>query len=172
MTGRWKMAVTLAVAMLLLAPTGALAGDAFLKIGITLSDVGGFTDRWFVSLGSDWGFADTGYLGLEFQGAYRSNTQVAGALVDSVPGNVFLNGKWKGSRGDIRPFAGLGFGMMSAYVRTEFLGQTQSKFVKDGGMQLMAGIELHEKWIFELQGQRVFLDGASFNWAILAGRTW
>jgi hypothetical protein len=172
MPGRWKFAAALAVVTLLWAPVSASAGDAFLKVGLTLTDVGGFTDRWYVSLGTDWGFNDSGYLGLEFQGAYRSNTAVGGALVDSVPGNVFVNGKWKGWRGGVRPFAGLGFGMMSSYVRTEFAGRTESRFVKDGGVQLMGGIELHDKWIFELQGQRIFLDGASFNWALLVGRTW
>ncbi len=172
MTGRWKIVATLVVVTLLWGPTHALAGDAYLKLGLTLSDVGGLTDRWFVSLGTDWGFNDMGYLGLEFQGAYRSNAAVGNALVDSVPGNIFLNGKWKGPRDRVRPFAGLGFGMMSTYVRTEFAGRTESRFVKNGGVQLMGGIELHEKWVFELRGQRVFLDGASFNWAFLIGRTW
>lgn len=170
---RWFLTVTLVTAAIVATPRSSLAGDAFLKVGLTMHpDVGGFTDRWFLTLGSDWGFADTGFLGLEFQGAYRSNAAVGNALVDSVPANVFLNGKWKAETDAVRPYAGLGFGMMSTYVRTEVNGLTSSTYVKDGGFQLMTGLELHRKWAFELLAQRVFLDGARFHWSFVVGRVW
>ncbi len=173
MRQRWFIGLALVTAAVLAAPANSLAGDAFLKIGLTVQpDVGGFTDRWFVSLGSDWGFADTGFLGLEFQGAYRSNTVVGAAVVDSVPANLFVNGKWKADNDSVRPFVGLGFGMMSTYLRTELNGSSTTTYVKDGGFQLMGGIELHRKWVFELLAQRVFLDGAQFHWSIVAGRVW
>ena len=72
----------------------------------------------------------------------------------------------------MRPFAGLGFGMMSTHVRTEVNGSTTSTYVRDGGVQFMGGIELNRKWVFELLAQRVFLDGAQFRWSIVAGRVW
>ncbi len=173
MLQRWLVGLALVAAVVLATPTPALAGDVFLKVGLTMNRVvGGFTDRWFVSLGSDFGFADTGYLGLEVQGAYRSNTQIGPALVDSIPANLFLNGKWKSESDTVRPFAGLGFGMMSTFVSAEVNGLTTSTYVKDGGVQLMGGIELHRKWVFELLAQRVFLDGAQFRWSIVAGRVW
>ncbi len=173
MLQRWFVGLALVAAVVLATPSPTLAGDLFLKVGLTMNpDVGSFTDRWFVSLGSDFGFADTGYLGLEVQGAYRSNTAVGPVLVDSIPANLFLNGKWKSEGETVRPFAGLGFGMMSTYVRAEVNGFTTSTYVKDGGFQFMGGIELLRKWVFELLAQRVFLDGAQFRWSITAGRVW
>ena len=168
-----KVFVGLLLLLLVGLPSSALAGDAFLKIGLTVHpDIGGFTDRWLVTAGTDWGFNDNGYLGLELQGAYRSNTAVGSALVDSVPANLFLNGKWKSQMDTVRPYAGVGFGLMSAYVTTEVGGSSSSEYVKDGGLQFMTGIELHEKWVFELLGQKVFQDGSKFNWTLLAGVRW
>ena len=170
---RWFLGLALVTAAALATPTTSLAGDAFLKVGLTMHpDVGGFTDRWFLSLGSDWGFADTGFLGLEFQGSYRSNAELGAAVVDSVPANVFVNGKWKADMDTVRPYAGVGFGMVSTYIRTEVNGFTSTEYVKDGGFQLMTGIELHRKWAFELLAQRVFLDGAQFYWSFAVGRVW
>jgi len=165
--------LVLVSAAALATPTPSLAGDAFLKVGLTMHpDVGGFTDRWFLTLGSDWGFADTGFLGLEFQGAYRSNAAVGTAIVDSIPANVFVNGKWKAETDGVRPYAGLGFGMVSAYRRIERDGLSTTTYVKDGGFQFMTGIELHRKWVFELLAQRVFLDEAQFHWSFVVGRVW
>ena len=170
---RWFLGLALVTATALATPNASLAGDAFLKIGLTMHpDVGGFTDRWFLSLGSDWGFADTGFLGLDFQGAYRSNTVAGSAVVDSIPANIFINGKWKADTDTVRPYAGLGFGMMSTYVRTELNGFSTNTYVKDGGFQFMTGIELHRKWAFELLAQRVFLDGAPYHWSFVVGRVW
>ena len=173
MLQRWFVGLALAATVVLVTPSTTLAGDTFLKVGLTMHpNVGSFTDRWFVSLGSDFGFADTGYLGLEVQGAYRSNAQVGPALVDSIPANLFLNGKWKSEGDTVRPFAGLGFGMMSTWVRAEVNGLSTSTYVKDGGVQFMGGIELHRKWVFELLAQRVFLDGAQYHWSFAVGRVW
>ncbi len=159
--------------VLMVIPGTVYAGDAFLKLGLNISsDGGGFTDRWFVSVGTDWGVADMAYLGLEFQGAYRSNAVVGAAVVDTVPANIFLNGKWKSSSYGVRPYAGLGLGMVSAYVKTEIQGQTFTAYEKDGAFQLMAGVEFHRKWILELVGQRVFRDNADFRWAIAGGFRW
>ena len=170
---RCFLGLVLVVAATLATPTPSWAGDAFIKVGLTMHpDVGGFTDRWFLTLGSDWAFADTGFLGLEFQGAYRSNAAVGAAVVDSIPANLFLNGKWKADTDTVRPYAGLGFGMMSSYIRTEVNGLTSDTYVKDGGFQLMTGIELHRKWAFELLARRVFLDGAQFHWSFVVGRVW
>ena len=159
--------------VLMVLPGTVYAGDAFLKLGLNIhSGGGGFTDRWFVSAGTDWGVADMAYLGLEFQGAYRSNTVVGAAVVDTVPANIFLNGKWKSSSRGVRPYAGLGLGMVSAYVKTEILGQTFTTYEKDAAFQLMAGVELHRKWILELLGQHVFRDNADFRWSIAGGFRW
>ena len=154
------------------ATPSAEAGDAFLKVGVTLSDVGGFTDRWFVSAGTDWGVSEMGYFGMEIQGAYRSNRAVGPVLIDSAPANFFLNGKWKSPRHGVRPYAGAGFGLVSAFVWREVAGVRTSQYVKDGGFQMMGGVELNERWVLELNGLHVFAEGAEFRWSLLGGVRW
>ncbi len=121
---RWTIAIILTAAFLS-APPALLAGDAFLKLGINLnSDLGGFTDRWFASVGSDWGaFGPQGFIGLEFQGAYRSRTE-GDINFKTVPANVFVNVKWKSEQEKIRPYVGGGVGLLSNYVKLSAFGES------------------------------------------------
>ncbi len=170
MRRRWRVALGLVALAVLVLPTSALAGDAYIKGGIVLGgNNGAFTNRWFISTGTDWGVTDSAYLGLEFQGAFRSNSTVGNSVVDSVPANLFLNGKWKSNTDDVRPYAGLGFGMVSTYVRSTVNGATTTQYVKDGAFQLMGGVELNQRWVLELLGQHVFQDGAGWRWSFLGG---
>lgn len=119
MSKQWRVALGLLALAVLVLPTSALAGDAYIKGGVVLGgNNGAFTNRWFISTGTDWGVSDSAYLGLEFQGAFRSNNTVGNAVVDSVPANLFLNGKWKSNTDDVRPYAGLGFrALRTAYAQ-------------------------------------------------------
>ena len=168
-----SMVIALAMLVSLAAlPADAQAGDAFLKLGMILHpDVGDIGDRWFVSAGSDWGFHPQGFWGLEFQGAYRSESE-EDFKVTTVPANVFLNFKWKSEAQAVRPYAGGGAGLISSYVKTEDFGDSEHEWVKDAGMQFMGGVEFNRKFAVELLGQRAFEEGAEFYWSVLAGIRW
>lgn len=168
MMRRWAIVGALTAAVLLVAPTSTLAGDAFLKLGLTFKpDVGGFSDRWMIHVGSDWGVSEVVFVGLEFQSAYRSDP---GRTV--VPANVMVNCLWKSEAEEIRPYAGGGVGMVSAYVKTEFLGDTEHEWNYNAGLQLMGGVEFNRKWVVELRGQRVLEEGTKFAWSFLGGIRW
>jgi hypothetical protein len=166
---RWTIAA-ISLAALLSAPSSLLAGDAFLKLGINLnSDLGGFTDRWFASVGSDWGaFGSQGFIGLEFQGSYRSRTD-GGFNVKSVPANVFLNLKWKSEQESVRPYAGGGFGLVSTYVDISGPGVSDNEWFKDAGFQMMGGVEFNRKFVVEFMGQTVLESDADWLWSVLGG---
>lgn len=169
---QWVRLSAVAAFLILVSPATSRAGDAFLKLGIIVHpDVGDFSDRWFVSVGSDWGFHPQGFWGLEFQGAYRSES--AGDFsVKAVPANVFMNIKWKSEAEAVRPYAGAGVGLVSTYIRAEAFGESDNEWVKDAGFQMMGGIELNRSFAVELLGQRVFEEGAEFSWSLLAGLRW
>ena len=142
-------------AVLMSAPAATLAGDAFLKLGINAnSDLGGFSDRWFVSVGSDWGaFGDQGFIGLEFQGAYHSTSE-GGFSAKVVPANVFVNVKWKSEAEEFRPYVGGGVGLLSSYVELSGPGVSENEWFKDAGFQFMGGIEFNRQYAVEFMGQR------------------
>jgi hypothetical protein len=156
-----KVGLFLAVAVLL-APANARAGDAFLKLGITFDpDLGRFSNKWFVSVGSDWGFYPQVFWGLEFQSAYRSETE-GDIKVQVVPANVLVNFKWKAETENIRPYAGGGLGLISSYVRTSGFGESEHDWVTDGGFQFMGGVEF----------SRRFAVDSTWYWSFLAGIRW
>jgi opacity protein-like surface antigen len=170
---QWVSVLALALLAALATPQSSTAGDAFFKGGLLFHpDVGGIGDRWFLSVGSDWGVAPMGFLGVEFQSAYHSEGVSGLASVKSVPANFFFNGKWKSEAEALRPYAGAGIGLVSAIVRTEFLGITDTTYERSTGFQLMAGVEFNRKFLFELVGQRAFTDGAQFGWSIAGGFRW
>jgi hypothetical protein len=155
-----------------LAPTTSLAGDAFLKLGLTFHpDLGGFSNEWFISVGSDWGFHPQGYVGLEFQGAYRS-TSAENASSKTVPANVLVNVKWKSEAESVRPYAGVGFGLISTYVRVTAFDRSENEWFRNAGFQLMGGVELNRRFAVELMGQRILVEGAQFRWSVLGGLRW
>jgi hypothetical protein len=156
----------------LFAPTTSFAGDAFLKLGLRFSpDPGSFSNAWFVSVGSDWGFHPQGFWGLEFQGAYHSET-VAGIKVSEVPANVFVNFKWKADTEGVRPYMGGGLGLVSSYVTISAAGESEHEWVKDAGFQLMGGVEFNRKFAVELMGQKAFEEDTSWVWSFLFGIRW
>lgn len=167
---RWTIVVISTVAVLMSAPTAILAGDAFLKLGInTNSDLGGFSDRWFASVGSDWGaFGSQGFIGLEFQGAYHSTSEGAFS-VKSVPANVFVNVKWKSEAEAVRPYVGGGVGLVSTYVKISGFGESTNEWFKDAGFQFMGGVEFNRKWAVEFMGQTVFESEPDWLWSVLFG---
>lgn len=165
--------LALALLVALGSPQAALAGDAFFKGGLLFHpDIGGVGDRWFVSVGSDWGVNPVGFVGLEFQTAYHSDSVSGLASVKSVPANLFVNGKWKSEAERFRPYGGVGFGLVSAIVRSEFLGISDTSYERHAGFQLMGGVEFNRKYLVELLGQRAFVDGAQFGWSIAGGFRW
>ena len=168
MIRRCAIVGALTAAVLLAAPASTLAGDAYLKLGLTFKpDVGDFADRWMIHVGSDWGVSEMVFVGLEFQGAYRSGT---GYTI--VPANVMVNCLWKSETEEIRPYAGGGVGMVSAYMKTHFFGDTEHEWEYEAGMQLMGGVEFNRKWVVELRGQRVLVEHAEFAWSFLGGIRW
>lgn len=169
MPSRWTQTLVLASALMIAAPATTLAGDAFLKLGITIDpDLGSFSNEWFVSVGSDWGFQDQAFWGLEFQGAYRSE-DLGEVKIKQVPANVFLNFKWKSEAEQVRPFAGGGFGLISSYVRVEGFGGSENEWVKDAGFQFMGGVEFNRAFVVEFMGQRSFDENDVWFWNILFG---
>ena len=160
------------VVAILIAPTTALAGDAFLKLGITFDpDLGSFSNQWFVSVGSDWGFHPQGFWGLGFQGAYRNETE-AGIEVTQVPANVFVNFKWKSEAESVRPYAGGGLGLISSYMKVSGFGESENEWFKDPGFQFMGGVEFNRKMAVELLGQKTFEEGSVWFWSFLFGLRW
>jgi len=170
---RWVAVLALALLASLGTTENALAGDAFFKGGLLFHpDVGGIGDRWFVSVGSDWGVHPMGFVGFEFQSAYHRDSVPEVLSVTSVPANFFVNGKWKSEAERFRPYAGAGFGLVSALVRSEFLGISDTSYESHAGFQLMGGVEFNRKYLVELIGQRAFVDGAQFGWSIAGGFRW
>jgi len=182
MRNRWLVCATLAFAVSLLSPKTLVAGDAFAKLGWFFNpDVGGIGNSWFASLGADWGvfYEEQGFLGLEFQGAYHSES-AGGVTVSEVPANVLLNFKWKSPSEKVRPYAGAGVGLISSYVKIEALGDSEHEWVKNAGIQFMAGVELNREFVVELLAQKafdgdsndIFAQGSELRWALLAGFRW
>jgi hypothetical protein len=168
----WTKVGLISVVALLIAPTTSLAGDAFLKLGLTFDpDPGSFSDSWFVSVGSDWGFHPQVFWGLEFQGAYRSDT-FGDVKIRQVPANVFVNFKWKSELVGVRPYAGGGLGLISTYVRASSPEESDNEWVKDAGLQFMGGVEFSRKLAVELLGQRAFEENAPWVWSFLVGLRW
>jgi opacity protein-like surface antigen len=153
----------------LITPAVSLAGDAYVKLGITVHpDLGDFSNRWFFSGGSDWGFRPQAFWGIEFQGAYRSEEE-GGIKVTQVPANVLFNLKWKSEEEGVRPYAGGGLGLISSYVKVEGFGDEENEWIKDAGFQFMGGVEFNRAFAVEFLGQRVFDDDADWFWSVLFG---
>jgi hypothetical protein len=135
----------LLLAILFLALSGAgsalLAGDAFLKGGVVVEprDVG-FEGRWRVSFGSDYAvnFHETVFVGFELLGSVYRQDVVGGGTATIVPGNGFVNVKYKSSSLGARPFGGGGLGLVGdlRFVSSE------TQWNKNFGFHLMGGVEL------------------------------
>ncbi len=182
MRTRSVVLATLAFAVSLLSPKTLVAGDAFAKFGWFFNpDVGGIGNSWFASVGADWGifYEKQGFLGLEFQGAYHSESG-GGATASEVPANVLLNFKWKSPSEKVRPYVGAGVGLISSYIKFEFLGESDHQWVKNAGIQFMGGVELNQNFVVELLAQKafeeesgdIFENPSELRWAFLAGITW
>lgn len=172
MSGKFASVAAVAAMLVFAAPTTTLAGDAFLKLGWVFDpDRGSFSNEWIVSVGSDWGFHPQGYFGLEFQGAYysESTNDPFAVKVKSVPANVFANVKWKSEAEAVRPFVGGGIGLVSSYVKVETSGGEENEWIKDAGFHFMGGVEFSRRWVVEFMGQRIFDSDAAWEWSVLGG---
>ncbi len=173
MSRRFTFVAALAAMVVFAAPTTTLAGDAFLKLGwIFHPDRGSFSNAWLVSVGSDWGVHPQAFVGLEFQGAYYTDSFMDFVDVKTVPANVFLNFKWKSESEGLRPFVGGGMGMVSNYVRITSVEEDEAEWTKDAGIQFMGGLEFNQRWVIEVLGQKAFDDVRKWNWMFLGGIRW
>jgi hypothetical protein len=173
MPRRYAFVAAVAALVTFAAPTTTLAGDAFLKLGwVFHPDRGSFSNAWLVSVGSDWGVHPQAFVGLEFQGAYYTDTFMNSVDVKTVPANVFLNFKWKSDTEGVRPFVGGGLGMVSSYVRITSAADDDAEWVKDAGIQFMGGVEFGRRWVVEVLGQKAFDDLREWNWMFLGGLRW
>lgn len=151
----------------------ASAGEAFFKGGLQVSPTTGLGigDRWFVGVGSDYNLTEVAFLGFEVQGAYRS-IGVVGSTVTSIPANVFVNGKWKMESDQFRPYGGAGLGMVSAIVRTNLLGLTNTTYSRNVGFQFGGGCEFNRKYLVEFNGQKAFQTGSLWAYSLAGGFRW
>jgi hypothetical protein len=140
-------------------------GGAFIKGGIILNpDVGGISERWLASIGSDY-YIDMIGLGLEIQSAYHGSD-----VVTAVPLNGFVNLKVKPQLSGLTPVVGIGFGLMSNVIWGE---EIDLDFNKHGGMHFIGGFEFGMEHgpalAVEFQALRPFASDAKFSYVILGG---
>ncbi|MBI2840706.1 MAG: hypothetical protein HYX75_20505 [Acidobacteria bacterium] len=170
----------LAISTLALLPATSPAGDAFVKFGLVVNDLGegfDFSDRWQIGAGADWVVADTVGIGFEVQFAYRKYTiSLLGTDVDirAIPLNLFGNVKFKPELdGGVHPFAGAGFGMMGSINSAEGGGSTEVDSDFDPGLHLMGGLELGSSdgaaFLVEFELARPVVDGAQNIYVFYGG---
>lgn len=170
MSCRWAKFGALALVVLLVAPATSFAGDAFVKLGITLDEpafagrapLDGLGDRWFFSGGTAWGVVEESiFLGFDIQTAVHTgpDVRVGGEEVRSVPLNLFGTATWKAPTQSVRPYAGIGLGWMSEWAKVN-TGQfmDEQEHFSDFGMEIHGGVELDRKFAVEIQGQKPFGD--------------
>lgn len=155
------------VPLLLLSAGAAEAGDAFLRGGIIFHprDIG-LEGRWRADFGSDYpvNFTETVFVGFEIQtSVFRQDTS-DGRTATVIPGNGFVNVKWKSPSLDLRPYAGGGLGLISDFL----LLSGANDWSTDFGFHLLGGIEIG-RLSLELQFQRGFETGSENTWAGYAG---
>ena len=157
-----------AIALLLVGtPTLVTAGDAFFRGGVVFEprDIG-FEGRWRVAFGSDYAvnFRQTVFVGFEIQtSAFRLDVAGSDRTATLFPGNGFINVKYKADKFEIRPYAGLGFGMVTFFTIAD-----ETTWDRHLGMHFQFGVEL-ARLAVELQMQRAFVDEAVFEYSILFG---
>ena len=177
---RYLSAALLAIATLALLPATSRAGDAFVKFGLVLNNLGegfDFSDRWQIGAGADWVVADTVGIGFEIQFAYRKYTvPLLGGDVDirAIPLNLFGNVKFKPElEGSLHPFAGAGFGMMGSINSAEGGGSTEVDSDFNAGLHLVGGLELGSSdgaaFLVELELARPIVDGAQNIYVFYGG---
>jgi len=162
----WRLPA-LALFGLVVAASGAEAGDAFLRGGIIFhpTDIG-LEGRWRANFGSDYAvnFTETVFVGFELQtSVYRQDT-MGGNTATLVPANGFVNVKVKSSSLGVRPYGGGGLGLITDFVLLSGANDWNTEF----GFHLLGGIELGHLSL-ELQFQRGFDSESSSTWAAYAG---
>lgn len=167
----------------LMIPASARAGDAFVKLGFLLNDLGedlDIGDRWQIGAGSDWKVADTVGIGFEIQFAYRKFDETAGdppvtTEFRKIPLNFFGNVKFKPEiEGGVHPLVGAGFGMMGS-INSAKVGDADRDIDNrfDAGFHAMGGVELGSKdsaaFLLEFELSRPLVDGAQNGYFLYAG---
>jgi hypothetical protein len=165
---------TFAVTLLFLVASGLasplLAGDAFLKGGVIFypRDVG-FEGRWRASFGSDYpvNFHETVFVGFELLGSVYRQDVVGGGTATIIPGNAFVNVKYKSSSLGARPFAGGGLGLVGdvRFVSDETL------WGKNFGFHLLGGVELG-RLVLEFQLTASPDEEIDTEYSVWAGFVW
>ena len=62
--------------------------------------------------------------------------------------------------------------MVSAIVRTNTLGLTNTSYSRNAGFQFGGGCEFNRKYLVEIEGQRSFATGALWAYSIAGGFRW
>jgi hypothetical protein len=163
--------VVFSFAWLLVLAGPAAAGDAFLRGGIILQprDIG-IEGRWRLSFGSDYAvnFEETLFAGFELQtSAFRQDIEGTTTSATIVPGNGFINVKFKSPNLGVRPYGGGGIGLLSTF----FFVSDDSEWVRDFGFHLLGGIEMG-RFSVELELARAFEEGSDTVWTAYAGFVW
>ena len=152
-------------------PRPAHAGDAFLRGGVIFEprDIG-FAGRWRASFGSDYPvtLSETVFVGFELQtSVFRQDVPGTDGSATLVPGNGYINLKFKSGNPELRPYAGGGIGLLSTFV---FIGGG-NEWVRDAGFHVLGGVELGGLSV-ELELSRTFEESADTTWAVYAGFVW
>ena len=127
-----------------------------------------FTERWFVSFGSDYplNIVETQYIGFEIQTALY--TESLGSIRRYTwPLHGFLTAKYKFPTASYRPFVGAGVGLAS--FSTFFNGSRD--WTPRAALKLTGGVELASV-AFEVQALRMLESGFAFEYSFLFGVVW
>lgn len=162
-------ALVLGLSLTATAPN-AEAGDAFFRGGLLFHPTGiDFAQRWFLSIGSDYGLNldETIFAGVEIQGsAFRQDT-TGGSTAWVIPANGFFNVKYKSPSFGMRPYAGGGIGMVTNFVFVD----GSNDWSRELAWHILGGIEFGRTSV-ELQVQRAFETGSTTSYSVLAGFVW
>jgi hypothetical protein len=178
---RWtKTVCALAAGLFLVSAIDAYAGDAFLKGGIQFKpskDIE-IKNRWLAAGGSDYRVTEDGpmFLGFELQFAKYSEGE-GSTKISAAPFNVIANVKYKGPFEKVRPVAGIGAGMYSAWNWGTVGGFSMDRnWSGRSGGHIVVGLEYGETTkrglLVELQIQRIFMGLPSADetqYLIMAG---
>lgn len=159
-----------ASAWLWIAAEPAAAGDAFFRGGIIFHPrTTDLADRWFVSFGSDYAMNlnETAFLGFEFQTAFYREPIAQTITATVVPGNGFVNIKYKSPSFNLRPYGGGGLGLVSNFI----FADGNNRWDRNTAFHVMAGLELG-RMSFEFLIQRNFESGSDTMLSLLFGLVW
>ena len=151
--------------------TVSIAADKFLRGGIVLhpSDIE-LAGRWQFTNGVDYpiNFSETIHIGFETQtSVYRQDVVGTERTAFLASANGFINAKYKSRNIGLRPYAGVGVGLLNNFT---FLSGNND-WSHSIGYHTLVGVELGRIGI-ELQLQNAFDSSVRTSYAIYAGFVW